>query len=291
MPNLSTLQPKTAPTSFSSMLKNSKLIENIQALESLNGEFYFYEPRAYCINSGSGSPLVWKSDNPNQAESIYMGDLDRYSAQLCASLGSGLAKLSPSEAVERICERKLWGSVALLWLSDNALSGDYCGAPYTASNCRVLLKEHGREGNPEIREIYGSHGSQSVVVDPRYLSEDLLESLESLENYPVLDEDDCGALELELQSEAWESWASRDFSRYLESRLSNLLESEEEAESKVETLSDSALFGLFETLRDRANLYWESESSPNQWIDVERVLDAADDSEILEILETVASGV
>jgi hypothetical protein len=273
------------------MLKNSKLLENIQALESLSGEFYFYEPREYCINSGSGSPLVWKSDNPNRAESISMGDLDRYSLQLCASLGSSLAKLSPVEAVERICERKLWGSVALLWLSDHALSGDYHGAPYTASNCRVLLKEHGREGNPEIRETYGSYGSQSVVIDPRYLSEDLLESLESLENYPVLDEDDCAALELELQSEAWASWASRDFSRYLENRLSDLLDNEEEAESKVEALSDSALFGLFETLRDRADLYWESQSSPDQWIDVEAVLDSADDSEILEILETVDSDV
>jgi hypothetical protein len=215
-----------------------------------------------------------------------MGELDRYSSALCASLGSSVTKLSPEEAVLLISERRLWQSVSILWLSDHALSGDYCGAPHTASNCRVLLEEFG--GSPQCREAYGSYGSRSVAIDPRYLSDELLESLQSLENYPVLDEDDCGALELELQNQAWESWAERDFQRALESRLSSLC-GDETAEEITESLDNEALLSLFESLREEANEYWQSQSSPDQWIDVERVTEKVSSSLLLSLLSSSAS--
>jgi len=216
-----------------------------------------------------------------------MGELDRYSSALCASLGSSVTKLSPEEAVLLISERRLWRSVSLLWLSDHALSGDYCGAPHTASNCRVLLEEFG--GSPQCREAYGSYGSRSIAIDPRYLSDELLESLQSLENYPILDEDDCGALELELQAEAWENWAERDFQRALESRLSSLC-GDELAEDIVSSFSSSPdTFSLFETLREEANEYWQSQSSPDQWIDVERIVERASDRSLLSHLSASAS--
>lgn len=260
------------------MLSSSLLLDRIQALSKLSGEFYFYEPRERLLNSGSGSPLVWESVSPNEADSLSMGELDRYSSALCASLGSSVTKLSPEEAVLLISERRLWQSVSLLWISDHALSGDYCGAPHTASNCRVLLEEFG--GSPQCREACGSYGSSSIVVDPRYLSEELLESLQSLENYPVLNEDDCGALELELQYEAWESWAERDFSRALEERLSSLC-GDELAEQAVESLSSDQLWNVFESLREEANVYWESQGSPDQWIDVERIVERASSESLL----------
>lgn len=260
------------------MLSSSLLLDRVKALSELSGEFYFYEPRERLLNSGSGSPLEWQSVSPNEADSLSMGDLDRYSSSLCASLGSSVTKLSPEEAVLLISERRLWQGVSLLWLSDYALSGDYCGAPHTLSNCRVLLEEFG--GSPQCRETYGSYGSRSIAVDPRYLSEELLESLQSLENYPVLNEDDCGALELELQYEAWESWAERDFSRALEERLSSLC-GDELAEQAVESLSSDQLWNVFESLREEANVYWESQGSPDQWIDVERIVERASSESLL----------
>jgi hypothetical protein len=259
------------------MLSQSRLIANIQELSSLSGEFYFYEPRERLLNSGSGSPLEWQSVSPNEADSLSMGELDRYSLALCSSLGSSVTKLSPEEAVSLICERRLWQSVSLLWLSDHCLSGDYCGAPHTASNARVLLEEF---SGPELREARGDYGSQSVAVDPRYLSEDLLENLQSLENYPVLSEDDCSSLELELQSEAWENWAEREFSRALENRLSELLEDDSLAESTVESLSPDSLYSLFCALSDRGSIYWESQSSPDQWIDCEKVAEELSEEEL-----------
>ena len=272
-----------------SMLSSSRLISNVKALSELSGEFYFYEPRERFLGSGSGSPLVWESVSPNEADSLSMGELDLYSSSLCSSLGSSVTKLSPEEAVMLICEKRLWQNVSLLWLSNHCLSGDYCGAPHTLSNKQVLLSEFG--GSPMLREAVGSYGSSSVAIDPRYLSEDLLESLRSLESYPVLDEDHCSSLEVELQSEAWESWASCDFSRALESRLSELLSDDELASTIVESFSsDADLFSLFESLREETNTYWESQSFPDQWIDIERILERASADSLLSLLSESLSG-
>ncbi len=268
------------------MLSTSHLLDNVRALSELSGDWFFYEPRERLLNSGSGSPLQWEAVSPNEADSLSMGELDSYSSSLCASLGSSVTKLSPEEAILLLCERKLWQQCSLLWLSDHCKSGDYIGAPHTLSNCRVLLEEFG--GSPQCREAYGSYGSRSVAIDPRYLSDELLESLQSLENYPVLDEDDCGALELELQSEAWENWAERDFQRALESRLSSLC-GDETAEEITESLDSEALLSLFESLREDANEYWQSQSSPDQWIDVERVTEKVSSSLLLSLLSSSAS--
>jgi len=276
MPNLSTLS-RPVLSSQALMLSQSRLVANVVELSSLSGEFYFYEPRDRWLGSQSGSPLTHESVSPNEAESLSMGEMDRYSLALCSSLGSSVTKLSPEEAVSLICERRLWQSVSLLWLSDHCLSGDYCGAPHTASNARVLLKEF---SGPELREAIGDYGSQSVAVDPRYLSEDLLENLQSLESYPVLDEDDCSALKLEYQGQAWENWAEGDFSKALESRLSELLENDELAELAMDKISSDSLYSLFHALADRGSVYWESQSSPDQWIDCEKVAEELSEEEL-----------
>jgi adenosine deaminase len=82
----------------------------------------------------------------------------------------------------------------------------------------------------------------------------------------------------------WESWAQRDFTDALCRSLAPLLRSsdessdveasEDEASDIVESLSEDALYELFEALRERSNVYWESQSSPDQYIDCERIADA-----------------
>jgi hypothetical protein len=268
------------------MLSSSLLLDRVKALSELSGSFYFYEPRERLLNSGSGSPLQWEAVSPNEADSLSMGEFDSYSSSLCASLGSSVTKLSPEDAILLLCERKLWQQCSLLWLSDHCTSGDYCGAPHTLSNCRVLLEEFG--GSPQCREAYGSYGSSSVAIDVRYLSDELLESLQSLESYPVLDEDHCSVLELELQNQAWENWAERDFQRALESRLSSLC-GDETAEEITESLDREALLSLFESLREEANECWQSQSSPDQWIDVERITEKVSSSLLLSLLSSSAS--
>jgi hypothetical protein len=167
MPTLSALAPSSA---LSEMLSSSRLFSNLQALSELSGSFFFYEPRE-C--------------SPNLEESLCWSCLDHYSLQLFSSL-QGSYGLSPEEAVSRISEKRLWQTMSLLWVPDYCQSGDYGGAVHYRSNANVLLGEF---SSPQCRELYGSYGSHGVAIDPRYLSEELLENLQSLENYPVLDED------------------------------------------------------------------------------------------------------
>jgi hypothetical protein len=267
MPTLSALAPSSA---FSEMLSSSRLFSNLQALSELSGSFFFYEPRE-C--------------SPNLEESLHWSCLDHYSLQLFSSL-QGTYGLSPEEAVSRISEKRLWQTMSLLWVPDYCQSGDYGGAVHYRSNANVLLGEF---SSPQCRELYGSYGSHGVAIDPRYLSEELLENLQSLESYPVLDEDALSHLELELQGEAWESWARSDFSRKLEKLLCDLLSAhyedgdDERAEQSVESLSEDQLWSLFSNAAEEASIYWESQHN-DVYIDCDRVAESLSEDQLLSLL-------
>lgn len=267
------------------MLSSSQLLANVRALSELSGSFYFYEPRERLRSGEPGSPLVWQSVSPNEEDTLHWSCLDTYSLQLCSSLSSSLA-LSPEEEVSRICERKLWQSMSLLWVPDYCQSGDYGGAVHYLSNARELLSSF---SSPECRELYGSHGSHGVAIDPRYLSGELLEELQSLESYPVLNEEALSELELELQNEAWENWARSDFSRALEQRLSSVLSdagweiAEEWSEQSIESLSDEQLWQLFSDAAEESSTYWESQYN-DVYIDIDRVVERMREDTLLSVL-------
>lgn len=273
-------------SSLSAMLSSSRLISNVQALSELSGSFYFYEPREHLRSGEPGSPLVWESVSPNEASRLHWSDLSTYCSALCRELGSSITKVSPEEALSLLCEERLWQRVSLLWVSDYCQSGDYGGAVHYLSNARELLSSFSA---PECRELIGGHGSHGVAIDPRYLSEELLESLQSLESYPVLNEDALGELELELQNQAWENWARSDFSRALERLLCDLLSAhyedgdEDRAEQSVESLSDEQLWSLFDNAKESANLYWESQHN-DSWIGVEKVAESLSEDQLLSLL-------
>lgn len=266
---------------------DSQLHASIQALSELSGDFYFYEPRRELIRGGAlSSPCEWRQPCPNEADSLSFGELSTYSLELCRELGSSLSKVSPEDAAELLCQRKLWSHCALVWISSHCQGGDYGGGTHNVSNARVLINEF---SSPELREIGGGYGSLGVVIDPRYLSEDLLENLQSLENYPVLDEDELSHYEMELQSEAWESWAEREFRDALESRLSEI-SSEDEAERAAEEISSEALYGLFREALETGNLYWSHECATSAWINCEEVSSEVSDESLRELL-TVGSAI
>ena len=250
-----------------STLKSSKLWENVEKLLSLPGAFYFYEPRERCRNSGHGSPLEWVAVNPNEADYLHYSDLSDTSVALCSRLGGGVSRLSPLEAVEKITEKKLWGEVTLLFVSDFTGSSDYSGGLHYLSNCEVLLEEH---SSPECREIIGGYGSKSVVIDPRYLSEELMESLESLENYPVLDEEHWSELTERFKTQAFDDWVESDLRRYIEEALVEALmeggviereDAEEDAEKMAENASDDILWEILLDADSDGSLWKEEYNS------------------------------
>lgn len=122
------------------------------------------------------------------------------------------------EAVKRAIESgKLDGIAVIL---PYTVSGDYVGSRVETSNCRTLL-----EAYPEtVWERLESHGSSMAMVWLRdmvaVLSEShehhgLLDDLEYLQRYPVLDECLWSQLELEDANECWDSFGAWDTARRL----------------------------------------------------------------------------
>jgi hypothetical protein len=258
-----------------STLKTSKLWENVEKLLSLSGSFYFYEPRERFRNSGHGSPLEWFAVNPNEADYLHYSDLSDTSLALCSTLGGSASQLAPLEAVEKITEKKLWGEVTLLFVSDFTGSSDYSGGLPYLSNCEVLLEEY---DSPECRELIGGYGSKSVAIDPRYISEELMESLESLESYPVLDEEHWSELGERFKTQAFDDWVESDLRRYIEEALVEALlengvrereEAEEEAEETAENASEDILWEILSEA-DFDGCLW-SEEYNSMYCDLDRI--------------------
>lgn len=195
-------------------------------------------------------------------------------------------KLSSPEDAAQYCAATQWK--ARLLFSPDLLNAD-CSWPggYSASSLH-------RSNNRTFQDMFSSEliladgDADGLALDVRFLTEEMLETIESLENYPLLSEDDHSELSLEDQQEEWESWAERDFSDALEKRLSSLV-GEDLAETIVESLSPDSLFSLFSELSELSSRYWEEESCHGWWIDVEKVAESLSSELLSELLSSSLS--
>jgi hypothetical protein len=113
----------------------------------------------------------------------------------------------------------------------------------------------------------------------------MIEELHGLESYPLLSEDDHSELELELQDEAWDSWAARDWAAAVEKRLA--LYAPETANQywaadTMETVAADKLRELFHACCESANEYW-FEDGTEQYIRIDQVAAALDLADLLEL--------
>lgn len=196
-------------------------------------------------------------------------------------------KLGSPEDAAQYCAATRWEARLLfsptLLDADCSWPGGYSASSLHRSNNRVFQDTFSEE------LIAADGDADGLSLDVRFLTEEMIETIESLENYPLLSEDDHSDLSLEDQNEAWSDWAERDFSQALENRLSSLL-SEELSETIIESLSSESLLSLFSELSEQAGQYWEEESCHGWWIDVERVTESLSDELLLELLSSSLSG-
>jgi hypothetical protein len=204
---------------------------------------------------------------PYEGSSSISGTLSRYWHSLDGV--PNLYKLSSPEDAAQYCAATRWRARLLfspaLLDADCSWPGGYEASSLHRSNSRTFQDSYAKE------LLLADGDADGLSLDVRFISDEMLEDIESLENYPLLSEDDHSSLELELQQEAWADWAERDFSRALENRLSSLLEDDSLAEETIESLSPDSLYSLFSALSESANIYWEEQSCYGQWIDCERV--------------------
>lgn len=202
-------------------------------------------------------------------------------------LGSGVCRtgygtIKDPETALKFCTDHHWRGARLLFCADKlnadcSWPGGYDAPSIYRSNNRVFRDQF----RQELSLADGDYDGLSL--DVRFVTLEMIETIESLEDYPLLSEDDHSALELDLQDEAWESWVGSDWRRIVEAKLDETLadntmeDCADEILDKVEDL-DCKLRGLFHACCESSNTYW-GEQSGGQWIDLDRVasnLDLAD---------------
>lgn len=249
------------------------LFDSISRLSALSGSFFFWESARLVSAPFPSYSSYWEQEDSISADCLHFSDL----SDSCGL--AGFQKLrSPEEAAKLLSERKLWKKASLLFIPDLCQSGDYGGSTYALSNKRALLEEF---GGFQCRELLGGYGSEALAVDPRFCSEDFLEALESLEAYPVWDEEKLSELEEELKEEAFSSWLERDLRGKLEDLFQEAGLSEEESEQRAEALTEDQLWDILR-ISDSCGTLWIPEHN-TMFCDLDRVtLSSVEEAGLLE---------
>lgn len=163
------------------------------------------------------------------------------------------------------------------FLTPELLSGsDYCSSgSVEVSNHRVFLEQF--KDSPNVYDVYGGYGTFAVAIRLDSITDEMVEVLNALEDYPVLDDDDHSKVEMESENDSWESCYRSDFTRELSKRFPTL-------EETIDNLSTEQVDTLFYALCDRTNTYWEHESGNNAYIDLDRVVAGATEQDITEAI-------
>lgn len=164
-----------------------------------------------------------------------------------------------------------------VWIGFSFLQfGDYNGtSTLERSNVRVFTERYGNR-KWFLSRSGAYHHEEILISIKRFNSEDAIEDLEGLLNYPALDDEDMSTLEFELQSETWKEDTRKDFHR----ALVDYFENNEYPEAFIERIENidpdddenDRLIRLFEILREATNTYWVHEDPSSAWIDLDRIL-------------------
>lgn len=155
-----------------------------------------------------------------------------------------------------------------------ASGSDYSGSTVEAANAKCI--EDTYEEQEWVHPVYGGYNTFAVAIGLTGLLtcdddtfDEFCETLEGLENYPVIDEDALYVLEAEKTDEAWESWVKGDFVRALEKEHGGCIE--------FEWPDDPELRSFFNEYAEKANTYWYCEGSgPDMYVDVDAVVKETD---------------
>jgi len=201
--------------------------------------------------------------------------------------GFRVSNVSPLEALA-YCVKNRWKDCRLLFSpehlnADCMWPGGYDAPSHHRSNNRVFREEYKKELE------FADGDADGLSLDIRFLTDDMIETIKSLEDYPILDECDWSNLEIDDQNEAWDSWASSDWRRAVESKLGELLPENTDTDAdeildSVENL-DSKLLELFHACMEQSNAYWLEQYQGGWYVDVDRVASVVDTADLRDLTD------
>ena len=112
-------------------------------------------------------------------------------------------------------------------------------------------------------KLTGAYGSESIAVKLSCTNTEIIETLQTLENYPAINDEDCNLVTMEMEEEALDNWILRDFK-------DKVIGHYEADDSEAD---DSEFRSLYFDMKEKTNTYEVVESGGNLWIDIERLTD------------------
>ena len=135
------------------------------------------------------------------------------------------------------------------------------------------INKHDEDYDCGFVEVYGGHDTYAIAISVKWLldkknydqANKMVETLESLEEYPMLDEDKLSEYETELVEEEWSCWACYDYKLAIEKKFDCDIDCPTED-------SEQDFREAFERVRKNENCEWQPEnSSPSMWVDVQKI--------------------
>ena len=148
------------------------------------------------------------------------------------------------------------------------LSGsDYSGSTVELSNFNCFVDMYKKQLGISFWKLYGGHGTFGVAIDWEKATEDMRETLNALDDYPLIDEDELSHLEMNLEEEAWGNYIESDFLRALRKKFDT-----EEDEERIDNLTSSEVYTLFRNAMEATNTYYVHESNTGPYVDIDRIV-------------------
>lgn len=148
----------------------------------------------------------------------------------------------------------------------NIVSGsDYSGSTVERSNYLVFYKRFGKLKGI-VWKVYGGFNTYGIAIDTTKITEEIQECLDSLEDYPVIDEDHLSNFEMGLEDETWDDFLKDDVIRYLEKKFATC------ENISIEDISGDALKTLLLECMEKENEYFVHETGCIVFTDVEKIL-------------------
>jgi hypothetical protein len=164
---------------------------------------------------------------------------------------------------------------------------DYSGTLVEKSNCKAFVDMFKDGEGKWFGWVYGGHGTYGIVIDKNSIPNDdlekVLEVLEGLDRYFIIDEDLHSRMEMEAEREGWDDWARQVFANEVVKRLESMNE-DSGIEEDIDGDFDAELLAtVFYEASNRIGEYWINESGPGMYIRVDRIAKALSLEELAQL--------
>ena len=141
--------------------------------------------------------------------------------------------------------------------------GDYDNScDVERSNVRTFEERFKEFKGIDWVKVTGAYSSESIAIKLLSTNEEIIDCLNALADYPVMDDEDVSEMFTEMENEAWNNWLERDF-------RSAVVKNYDADDTDMDS---DELWDLFREVQGQTNTNGQIESGGNYYIDIDRLI-------------------